>query len=60
MGYTNKALLVCVVEKLLQEPDPEFVEHLLQVGVGASVVAPEIRVQVREDLSVLYVQSPPG
>lgn len=60
MGYTDKALLVCVVEKLLQEPDPEFVEHLLQVDFGASVVAPDIRVQVGEDLSVLDVQSAPG
>lgn len=39
MGYTDKALLVCVVEKLLQELDPEFIEHLLQVDLGASVVA---------------------
>lgn len=40
MSFTYKALLVCVVEKLLQEPDREFIEHLLQVDVGASVVAP--------------------
>lgn len=40
MGYTNRALLVSVIEKLLQELDPEFVEHLLQVDFGASVVAP--------------------
>lgn len=39
-GYTDKALLVPVIEKLLQELDPEFVEHLLQVDFGASVVAP--------------------
>lgn len=40
MDDTNKALLVCVVEKLFQELDPEFVEHVLQVDFGTSIVAP--------------------
>lgn len=49
-------LLVRMLEELLQQPGPELVEHLLQVDVGASVVVPQIRVKVGEDLPVLGVE----
>ncbi len=52
---TDVILLVCLVEELLQQPGPEFVEHLLQVDIGASVIVPQIRVEVREDLGILGV-----
>ena len=48
-----------MVEELLQQPGPELVEHLLQVDIGASVVVPQIRVQVREDLGILGIYGAP-
>ncbi len=55
VGCTYGVLLVCLVEELLQKPGPEFVEHLFQVDVGTSVIVPQIRVQVREDMGILGV-----
>jgi len=60
VGCTDGILLVCLVEELLQQPGPELVQHLFQVDVGASVVVPQIRVQVREDLGGLEVQQAPS
>lgn len=54
-GCTDEILLVCLVEELLQQLGPEFVQHLFQVDIGASVVVPQIREQVREDLGILGV-----
>lgn len=48
-------LFVCLVEEFLQQLGPEFIEHLFQVDIGASVVDPQICVQVREDLGILGV-----
>lgn len=58
--HTYETRLVRPVEEPLQEPGPEFVEHLLQVDVGASVIVPQICVQVSEDLGILGVQGAPG
>lgn len=52
---TYGILHVCLVEELLQQPGPEFVEHFFQVDIGASVIVPQIRVQVGEDLGILGV-----
>lgn len=60
IGCTYEVWLVCLGEELFQELGPEFVEHLLQVDVGASVVMPQVCIQVREDLGVLGVHSTPG
>lgn len=56
-------VLVCDVvlgvqqlEEPLQQPCPELVEGLLQVDVGAAVVAAQLAVQVLEHLHVLSVQ----
>ena len=59
-GFTYEILLVSLVEELLQQLGPELIEHLFQVDVGASVVVPQIRVQLREDLGVLGVQEAPS
>lgn len=50
-------LFVCLVEEFLQQLGPEFIENLLQVDAGASVVALQIFVQVREDLGILGIYS---
>lgn len=54
-GCTYEILLVCLVEELLQQLGPEFVEHLFQVDIGASVIVLQILVQVGEDLGILGV-----
>lgn len=59
-GRTYETQVVRLVEEPLQELGPEFVEHLLQVDVGASVVVPKICVQVSEDLGIVGVQGAPG
>lgn len=53
-------LFVCLVEDFLQQLGPEIIEHLFQVDFGASVVAPQLCVQVREDLRILGVYGTEG
>lgn len=40
VGHTDEILLVGLVEELLQQPGPEFIEHFFQVDVGTSIVVP--------------------
>lgn len=56
-------VLVCDVvlgvqqlEEPLQQPCPELIEGLLQVDVGAAVIAAQLAVQVLEHLRILSVQ----
>lgn len=60
MSFTYEAWLVCLGEEPFQEPGPEFVEHLLQVDVGASVVMSQVRIEVREDMGILGIHNTPG
>lgn len=60
INCTYEVWLVCLGEELFQELCPEIIEHLLQVNIGASVVMPQVLIQVREDLGVLGVHGTPG
>lgn len=56
---TYVILLVRLEEELLQQLGPEFVEDFFEVDVGASVVVPQIRVELGENLGIQRVQRAP-
>lgn len=55
MKQTYVVLFVCLVEELLQQLGPEFIQHLFQVDVRSSIILLQIDVEVREELRVVGV-----
>lgn len=47
-------------EQSLQKPCPEFIESFFQVEARASVVVPQICVELVEHRGILGVERPPG